>query len=100
MTIKSPSPLLPPNAQWFTSNGQPTAPFYQYMTDLDRAMRALALQGSSVAFANLPTGQAGDQRFVTDGRKAGEGAGSGTGVLAYFDGTNWIAVDTGSAVAA
>lgn len=40
----------------------------------------------------------GSQIFVTDGRKAGEGVGAGTGVLAFYDGTSWIAVDTGVTV--
>lgn len=42
--------------------------------------------------------QAGSQVYVSDGRKAGEGAGAGTGVLVYYDGTNWIASDTGATV--
>lgn len=40
----------------------------------------------------------GMQIFVTDGRKAGEGVGAGTGVLAFYDGTDWIAVDSGLTV--
>ncbi len=41
----------------------------------------------AVLFANLPAaGQAGRLRFVTDGRKIGEGVGAGTGVLTYDDG--------------
>ncbi len=41
----------------------------------------------AVTFANLPAvGQAGRIRFVTDGRKLGEGPAAGTGVLAYDDG--------------
>lgn len=40
----------------------------------------------------------GSQIYVSDGRKAGEGVGAGTGVLAFYDGTNWIAVDTGLTV--
>lgn len=45
----------------------------------------------AVAFADLPAaGQPGRERLVTNGRKTGEGAGAGTGVLAYDDGTNWL----------
>lgn len=40
----------------------------------------------------------GSQIYATDGRKAGEGVGAGTGVLTFYDGTNWIAVDTGLTV--
>lgn len=44
--------------------------------------------------------QAGSQAFASDGRKAGEGAGAGTGLLVYYDGNAWIASDTGATVAA
>lgn len=40
--------------------------------------------------ATLPlAGQQGRVRFVFDGRKVGEGAGAGTGVLVYDDGVAW-----------
>ena len=38
--------------------------------------------------------------FATDGRKNGETATNGTGVLVFGDGSDWCAVDTGAAVAA
>lgn len=44
--------------------------------------------------------QAGSQSYASDGRKAGEGGGAGTGVLTFYDGSNWIACDTGATVAA
>jgi hypothetical protein len=50
--------------------------------------------------ATLPAGAAGDQAYVSDGRKNGEGAGLGTGVVVFKDGTAWRAVDTGATVAA
>ncbi len=51
--------------------------------------------------AALPAaGQASRVRFATDGRKTGEGAGVGTGVLVYDDGTAWRRVDDGTTVAA
>lgn len=44
----------------------------------------------AIAFASLPTpGQAGRLRFVTDGRKTGEGVGAGTGTPVYDDGVAW-----------
>ena len=44
----------------------------------------------AIAFADLPIpGQAGRLRFVTDGRKVGEGVGVGTGTPAYDDGVAW-----------
>lgn len=51
--------------------------------------------------ANLPAaGEAGRTAYATNGRKAGESADNGTGVLVFDDGSNWIAVDTGATVAA
>lgn len=51
--------------------------------------------------ANLPAAtEAGRVRFATDGRKTGEGAGAGTGVLVYDDGTAWRRVDDGTTVVA
>jgi hypothetical protein len=54
----------------------------------------------ALVFASLPAaGQAGRLLFVTDGRKTGEGAAAGTGVLAYDDGVGWRRVDDGTTVA-
>jgi hypothetical protein len=51
--------------------------------------------------ANLPTDViAGQTAYASNGRKAGEGAGSGTGVLVFRDTTAWRACDTGATVAA
>ena len=51
--------------------------------------------------ALLPAaGQVGRVRMATDGRKTGEGAGAGTGVLVYDDGTAWRRVDDGTTVVA
>lgn len=52
--------------------------------------------------ANLPTPGTGWRRIAlaTNGRKTGEGAGAGTGVLCYDDGTAWRRVDDGTTVAA
>lgn len=44
--------------------------------------------------------QAGSQAYASNGRKNGEGVGSGTGVLCFYDGTAWRACDTGATVAA
>lgn len=43
---------------------------------------------------------AGTTAYATNGRKAGEGAGAGTGVLAFRDASNWIACDTGAVLSA
>jgi hypothetical protein len=52
--------------------------------------------------ATLPSAAAhkGDVVFVTNALKASETTGTGTGNLAFSDGTNWCRVDTGAAVAA
>lgn len=47
----------------------------------------------------LPTGTSGRIIFVSDGRKVGEGAAAGTGVLCNWNGSNWITVDAGTTVA-
>lgn len=39
--------------------------------------------------------KAGMVAYVSDGRKHGETAGNGTGVLVFFDGSAWCACDTG-----
>lgn len=54
----------------------------------------------AIVFADLPVaGQAGRSRFVTDGRKIGEGVGAGTGVPAYDDGSAWNRTSDDTAVA-
>lgn len=70
---------------------------------IDAVAREFAASVTPVTVAQLPAAaQAfkGMQRFASNGRKNGEGAGAGTGVLVYFDGTAWRATDTGATVAA
>ena len=50
--------------------------------------------------ASLPALSAGSIAYASNGRKNGEGVGSGTGVLVFRDGTAWRACDTGATVAA
>ena len=55
----------------------------------------------SYTVANLPASPDGNYiAYASNGRKAGEGVGAGTGVLCFHDGSNWIAADTGATVAA
>lgn len=54
----------------------------------------------TVATINALTATAGLIAFATNGRKNGEGAGAGTGVIAFADGTAWRACDTGATLAA
>lgn len=58
------------------------------------------LISKTVAELGVITPTAGVQYFASNGRKNGEGSGSGTGVLVFGDGSNWIASDTGATVAA
>ena len=53
------------------------------------------------AFLDLPAaGYTGRLRYVTNGRKVGEGAGLGTGVLVYDDGISWVRCSDDTTVAA
>lgn len=54
----------------------------------------------TVAQVAALTPPAGSLAYATNGRKNGEGAGLGTGVLAFRDGTQWRACDTGATLAA
>jgi hypothetical protein len=102
--IRSPQRLPDPQSSWARPDGRPTDAFYQYMREFDQTVRRLIdltnAMTEPVAFADLPTGTEGQIIYVSNGRKAGEGVGVGTGVLAFHDGSTWIAVDTGTAVAA
>jgi hypothetical protein len=61
----------------------------------------LALYAASTAVAMLPAAaNLGDWAYALDGRKNGEGAGTGTGTPVWWDGTAWKAPDTGATVAA
>lgn len=59
----------------------------------------LGIQQVAVASLGAAT-TANKVRWATDGRKVGEGAAAGTGVLCISNGTNWIAYDSGATVAA
>lgn len=54
----------------------------------------------SFTVAGLPTGAVGNTAYASNGRKNGEGSGSGTGVMVFRDATAWRAADTGATVAA
>jgi len=81
----------------------------RHLSDRIRAledMQRVELSGRTIAtrtatVAGLPAaGTAGRLYFATNGRKTGEGAGAGTGVLVYDDGVAWRRVDDGTTVAA
>jgi hypothetical protein len=59
-----------------------------------------ALTPVTYAVAALPAGTAGAIVFASDGRKAGEGAGAGTGVLAIYSNGAWRRLSDDTAVVA
>lgn len=59
-----------------------------------------AFTSATVAGLAAITPTAGLAYFASDGRKNGEEAASGTGVMVFGDGSAWRAVDTGATVAA
>jgi hypothetical protein len=63
-------------------------------------LEALANYPSAYNVAGLPVSSAaGSIAYASDGRKPGEGAGSGSGVLVYYDSTGaWISVHSAAAV--
>ena len=74
-------------------NGGSNDPFMnlrERTQDLERNERSeISNAVIKLLFADLPVAdQAGRLRFVTDGRKMGEGPGAGTGVPVYDDGTS------------
>lgn len=78
--------------------------FISYNTALD-AYEVIGIGDNSPSVpsftvANLPTGTAGRLAFASNGRKNGEGAAAGTGVLVFHDGVAWRSCDTGATVAA
>jgi hypothetical protein len=78
-----------------TANGSLTA-----MAALIVDPTAGSFRPPSYTVAALPGGSIVRVAFASDGRKNGEGAGLGTGVLVFHDGTAWRACDTGATVAA
>jgi hypothetical protein len=63
---------------------------------------AVTLYRSNCAVAALPpSGNAeGDWAYAFDGRKPGEGAGSGTGVPCFWSNGHWIAATSGATITA
>lgn len=68
----------------------------------ERAETAGGVASSTLADAPLAADQSGpgDMLWITDGRKLGEGAGAGTGVIAYYNpGTDeWFRLSDDTAV--
>lgn len=53
---------------------------------------------ASYTFASLPTAAAGSMAYCSNGRKVGEGAGAGTGVIVYYSGGAWKVFSTDATV--
>lgn len=62
----------------------------------NRGARPHSLTNYSVS--TLPPAFPGGLAYATDGRKNGEAAAKGTGVMVFSDVTHWCACDTGAAV--
>jgi hypothetical protein len=60
-----------------------------FLRDAFKAAFGVPVELKSYTVAGLPTGAAGRTAYASNGRKAGEGAGAGTGVPVYHDGTAW-----------
>lgn len=72
---------------------------FRTLTSTGRAkVTFLNLHGYNVSEILSVKALQGDIAFAVNGRKNGEGAGNGTGVLVFFDGSNWIACDSGQIV--
>jgi hypothetical protein len=58
------------------------------------------IRPGSYTVATVPSGVAGDQIYVSDARKIGEGVGAGTGAIAYYSNGNWRRLSDDSPVVA
>jgi len=69
------------------------------LNDTAQMSGVLTVTLTPTALASLPTPAEGMIAYGSDVRKNGEGAGLGSGCLVFYDGSNWIAVDTGATAA-
>ncbi|TNC14934.1 hypothetical protein FF100_04990 [Methylobacterium terricola] len=58
------------------------------------------IRPAAFTVTTVPSGTAGDIIYVSNARKVGEGAGAGTGVIAYYSNNNWRRLSDDSPVAA
>lgn len=65
------------------------------LSSILQVLTAMPSKAPIYAFAALPApaGLAGQVVYVSNGRKPGEGAGLGTGMLAFSDGSGWFGTD-------
>lgn len=89
--------MSPDLAAWVKSIVDPLVNRIRTLEADDRSEVTGGVQ--SMLFAAIPVaGQPGRLLFVSNGRKVGEGAGAGTGVLCYDDGVAWRTCDTSTTV--
>lgn len=69
-------------------------------TNIEQILTALGIPATTVAALPSTGAATGRMRFCTDGRKAGEGAGLGTGQIAIRISGSWLSVDDGATVVA
>lgn len=62
--------------------------------------RCIASPATVAAIGALSSPSEGEVAYASDGRKPGEAIASGTGVLAFYDGSAWISACDGAALAA
>jgi hypothetical protein len=91
----------------YPNNGRPNtvsdAPTPSTVTAVMSAGVPIKMVSETVAniASNYPVAQyTGCMVWASNGRKNGEGAAAGTGVMAFSDGTQWRACDTGATLAA
>jgi hypothetical protein len=72
---------------------------YQHPVSGHRIIKEVSGSGTfavpTVTLAALPSGLPGAVVFVSNGLKAGESAGAGTGAFMFYDGTAWRYIDAG-----
>lgn len=88
---------MPRMKDYSANQPDPAIDDYELLWDLSTDTQAVKLPGRvpALLFASFPANSdshVGWVLFATDGRKSGEGAAAGTGILAVFDGTDWIGV--------
>lgn len=89
----------PPFPQQFADeNGNLNPAWKLWMTAVHTNLK---FQGQSLTVAQLPSGDfVGQSAYASNGRKAGEGAGNGTGVPVWNDGSVWRTLYDNSQVSA
>lgn len=93
----------PTASQVIEASRQASMAITRRIRDIDTREVAEAARGHpSALFVDLPVAAQANMGwviFVTNGRKAGEGVGAGTGVMAYSDSNDWFRMSDDTIVA-